>query len=75
MSEPFTPEQEERLQEVFAAARGGPAKDPGVALRLACLQIVARLNMRQDPRVAADVLVAYVKTGAHLIPDTGSEPA
>lgn len=72
---PFTSEQEARLAEVLAATRGGPAKDPDAALRLACLQIVARMSIRLDPRVAADVLVAYVRTGDHIVPDSGSEPA
>ena len=38
-------------------------RDPDQHLRLACLQIVGRLNVRADPRECAEDLVVYVKTG------------
>lgn len=68
MSEPFTPEQEARLADLIAVARGRDKADPDATLRLACLQIAARLGTSMDPRTAADVLVAYVRTGAHQTP-------
>lgn len=65
MSEPFTLEQEARLADLVAVARGRQAPDPDAQLRLSCLQIVARLGTSLDPRAAADLLAGYVRTGEH----------
>jgi len=62
MTDQLSPEQADRLREVRTET-----DEAGLSslqrLRLACLQIVGRLGVRCDPRVAAQDLVDYVLDG------------
>jgi hypothetical protein len=68
MTDQLTAEQADRLREV----RSEP-EEVGLnsiqRLRLACLQIVGRLGVRCDPRVAAQDLVDYVLDGPPVVDD------
>lgn len=62
MTDQLTADQAERLREVRTEP-GEAGLDSHQRLRLACLQIVGRLGVRCDPRVAAQDLVEYVLNG------------